>query len=355
KVKKGQAERIYAGNFLEEASELGKERISERLENLMELNQRVEKKGATITLSFSPLDPVDNEKLRQIAADYMEGIGYGRQPFVVYRHSDTFTPHLHIVSANIRPDGKKINLRFFAGWYLMPLLRAIEEKFGLKPGDGDQEHVLGPATPGRKLIYGEKPTTQAIAEVVQYVREHYRFRSVSELNAILRRYNVIVKTGKPGSRLREFGGLLYQALDDEGKGRGTPVKASNLAFKPILKALNEDFAKHCHRDNDLRDTRVGLFSALGEGRRGKARFLDGLRRQSLDIAPDVDESGKVIGVLLVNLQLRVVVRGEELGEQYSLEAMRNKLGFDPLSRMTHAEIKLELEQHKRNHKRGLRR
>src|SRR5882757_1698968 len=160
KVKEGQAERIYAGNYLKEASDLVKSEIKGRLENIMELNQRVEKKGTNITLSFSPDDRVYNEMLARIAMEYMERVGFGRQPYVVYRHLDTFAPHLHIVSTNIRPDGKHIHRRYFGGWHLTPVRMAIEEKFGLIKGHKHPDRIPGPATPGQKLQYGKKPTTQ---------------------------------------------------------------------------------------------------------------------------------------------------------------------------------------------------
>lgn len=328
KVEKGKAERIYAGNFLEEAADLEKVKIKGRLENLMDLNQRVEKKVVNITLSFSPADTVNNDLLARIAMDYMSHIGFGRQPYVVYRHLDTFAPHLHIVGTNIRPDGSHIHRRHFGGWQLTQVRTAIEEKFGLRPENGDQDRVLGPATPGRKLIYGKKPTTQAIAEVVQYVRQNYRFRSISEFNAILRFSNVIARPGRPGTRTHQHGGLLYQALDDEGKGVGAPVKASKLEFKPTLKTLSENFSQYGQSDIAIRNSRLGLFFAIREGEKGSWQFHDSLRRSSLRIAPDVDVWGKVIGLLVVDFESRTVVKGEELGGEYNLEAIRKKLGFD---------------------------
>lgn len=39
----------------------------------------------------------------------------------------------------------------------------------------------------------------------------------SELNAILRQFNIIARPGVPGARIHQKGGLLYQALGDDGK------------------------------------------------------------------------------------------------------------------------------------------
>jgi hypothetical protein len=342
KLESGIAERIYAGNFLKEAAELTKGEIKQRMVNRMDLNQRVEKRATNITLTFSPADEVNNEMLANIARDYMEKVGFGRQPYIVYRHLDTFTPHLHILSTNIRADGSHIHRRHFGGWKMTQVRVGIEEKYGLIPGYGSPEKILGPTTPGQKLRYGEKPTTQAIAEVVQYVRQNYRFRSMSQLNAILRQYNVIARPGRPGSRIYQYGGLLYQALDDEGKGRGAPVKASILQFKPTLKALFESFAEYPQPEDDVvQRTRINFNASLKEGAKGIAQFQQALRRRQLAMSPDVDVWGKVTGLFLVDFASKTVVKGEELGEGFDLASVTRRLAFDPLSPASATERRLD--------------
>ena len=45
-----------------------------------------------------------------IASFYMEKIGFGQQPYLVYQHLDAGHPHIHIVGTNIQKDGKRISL-----------------------------------------------------------------------------------------------------------------------------------------------------------------------------------------------------------------------------------------------------
>lgn len=346
------AERIYAGNFLKEASDLTTGEIKEQMENVMELNQRVVKKGTNIILSFSPADAVNNERLARIAMEYMEGVGFGQQPYIVYRHLDTFTPHLYIISVNIRPDGSHIHRRYFGGSGLRPLRAAIEAKFGLIKESENRVRVQVPATPGQKVRYGEKPTTETIAETVQYVRQNYQFRSLSELNAILRQYNIMARAGRPGTRLHQWGGLQYQILDNEGKGRGVPVRASILKFRPTLKALNENFRKVQQPDLAVIGiTRLEFDTALREGVAGSARFQDTLRRGQIAVAPDLDDWGKIVGLLLVDFSSRVVVRSTELGEGYDLASIRKKLAFDPLAQQISParQMQAELKQKRGRH------
>lgn len=181
--------------------------------------------------------------------------------------------------------------------------------------------------PGRALRYGEKPTTHALAEAIQYVRQNYQFRSLPELNAILSQYNVVAKKGKPGSRIHLNGGLIYQMLNDDGKFRGIPIRASYLKHKPILKALIEDFKRYQPPGPQLRDRVRG---ELDVAMRSGSRFRDVLRRGQLAVAPNVDDWGAVTGLLIVDLAARLVIRGEELGEGYGWHTMKQRLGFDPL-------------------------
>lgn len=328
KIGKGEAERIFAGNFLQEAPTLSKSEIKIRLQDRMDLNYRIEKKATHLILSFPPADQLNNELLTRIARDFMDRIGFGKQPYLVYRHFDTFTPHLHVLTTNIRPDGSAIHRRYFGGKQLAPIYRAIEEKFGLIR-DEKAGKTIGPQTPGRALHYGEKPTTHALAEAIQYVRQNYQFRSLPELNAILSQYNVVAKRGNPGSRIHQNGGLIYQMLDDEGKFRGIPIRASYLHNKPILKALTEDFKRSQPPGPQVQDrVRSELDAAIRSG----ARFQDSLRRGQLALAPDVDDWGVVTGLLIVDLAARQVVKGEELGETYGWRALKQRLGHDPLHR-----------------------
>ncbi|MCS3335591.1 relaxase/mobilization nuclease domain-containing protein [Bacteroides xylanisolvens] len=49
-----------------------------------------------------------DEQLTAIGQEYMEKMGYGNQPYIIYRHEDIGRPHIHIVSLRIDEQGKKI-------------------------------------------------------------------------------------------------------------------------------------------------------------------------------------------------------------------------------------------------------
>lgn len=58
-------------------------------------------------------------------------MGYGDQPFIVYRHGDTCNTHVHIVSVCIDDEGRKIN-DSYEHRRSMTACRELEQEFGLR-------------------------------------------------------------------------------------------------------------------------------------------------------------------------------------------------------------------------------
>ena len=64
-------------------------------------NRRTEKPVIHISLNPHPDDVLTDEQLTAIGQEYMEKMGYGNQPYIIYRHEDIGRPHIHIVSLRI--------------------------------------------------------------------------------------------------------------------------------------------------------------------------------------------------------------------------------------------------------------
>ena len=110
KTKEGLAECIYAHNFLKEAAQLNFYEKLERFERLIALNKRAATNTIHVSLNFGLNENIEGEKLVEIATVYMQKIGFGGQPYLVYQHHDAGHPHVHIVSTIIQKDGKRISL-----------------------------------------------------------------------------------------------------------------------------------------------------------------------------------------------------------------------------------------------------
>jgi hypothetical protein len=100
-------------------------------------NKRTEKPVLHVSLNPDPKDVLSDEQLVEIAQIYMQKMGYGDQPFIVYKHEDIERRHIHIVSVRVDEEGKKIDGNFERR-RSMDICRELEQKYGLVPADQKQ-------------------------------------------------------------------------------------------------------------------------------------------------------------------------------------------------------------------------
>lgn len=93
------------------------------------------------SLNPHPDEKLSDERLTQIAKEYMEELGYGKQPYIVFKHNDIAREHIHIVSLRVNGEGKKINDKFEKR-RSKKITDTLERKFGLIPSS----KVTGKAT-----------------------------------------------------------------------------------------------------------------------------------------------------------------------------------------------------------------
>ena len=139
KVGKGTAE-ILSGNRII-SNRLGGPSEDMRLtllsfENYLLANRRTEKPVMHVSLSPSPEDRLTDEQLSELADKYMERIGYGDQPYIVYKHSDTHNVHLHIVSVCVDENGRRLNGSY--EWRRSEAVcRELEQEYGLRNAEAE--------------------------------------------------------------------------------------------------------------------------------------------------------------------------------------------------------------------------
>lgn len=249
KVDEGKAELIMASRFACNIEDLDfKEKLT-RFQRLNQLNEKVETNTLHLSLNFSPYDDLSNDKMQTIAWEYMERIGFGNQPFIVYRHHDSSHPHLHIVTTLIRPNGRRIKTHNLGRIQSETARKALEKEFDLIPAESMKKVVQLPFIPinVEKAIYGEHETKSSISNIVRAVTSSYHFTNLDELNAILKQYNVIADSGFPGSRMYANRGLVYSLLDKSGYKKGIPIKASSIYSSPTLNTLEKKFEYEKYR------------------------------------------------------------------------------------------------------------
>src|SRR5690606_20570550 len=148
KVRNAEAQLLMAAGFPRHPDELSFKNKLERFEMLTRQNERTQTNALHITLNFSREDKVDDGLLQQIAMDYMDAIGFAKQPFLVYRHYDAYHPHIHIATVNIAEGGERIETHNIGKQQSETARKAIEIKYNLiKAQDQQKEmaYMLNPA------------------------------------------------------------------------------------------------------------------------------------------------------------------------------------------------------------------
>jgi predicted RNA binding protein YcfA (HicA-like mRNA interferase family) len=323
KVALGQANCIMAGNYPCEAQDLTARQRMLVLQKRLDLNARCYKGCLHIVLSFHPDDRLTPQQLRKISQAYMDHIGLGEQPFLVYQHLDTLHPHLHLVAVTVKADGSGNSVFHAREAAAKNTLKQIEKDYHLTASVG-REILPANLESAQKLQYGKLPATLGIAQVLSVVLPFFKYCTITELNAVLRHYNVVAKTGRPGSVVRLHQGLSYQMLSDQGRQIGSPIKASRLAGKPTLTYLNERFkansmliASYQRRLKTLID-----LALIDPGTRSLTDLGQYLSREAVKTVYAFTPAGELSEIILVDFGSRSVVSASQLGERYTASRLQ---------------------------------
>ena len=209
KVDKNEAEVLLWQKMLEPFNKHGRMDIDACMESFrpyLEANRRTTITVFHVSLNPSPEDRLTDERLRDIAREYMERMGYGEQPYIVFKHKDISREHLHIVSLRVDEQGRKLPHDFEAR-RSMEILRDLERKYGLHPSIKGEEQAdrLGL----RKVNYKEGNVKQQISSVVRSCLCNYKCSSYGEFRTLLERFNVSVEERTGTIDGRDYAGVIY--------------------------------------------------------------------------------------------------------------------------------------------------
>jgi len=331
KVSQGAAVCIGEGNYpidIEKMSESFK--LGVFLKQL-QLNENVKRSAVHISLNFDRSDKdLSEEKLMEIASSYMEKIGFGAQPYLVYQHHDAGHPHLHIATINVRADGSRINMHNIGRNQSETARKELEISFNLVRADSRNKHspALINAIDAEKIKYGAIDSKRAIASVLNAVIPHYKYTTLGELNAVLNLYNVKAERGKENSKMFQNKGLVYQILDENKKTVGVPIKASSFYSKPTLPRLEINFAAaKTSRMINMKRTRNAVDLLLLKYPSIMLSQLETrLANQGITAVVRKNEQGFIYGMTYIDHNTRCVFNGSSLGPEYAAKGLLQRLG-----------------------------
>ncbi len=177
KVDQHEASLILASGFAGDAEQLDRQQKLNRYLHLLRLKPNVKTNAVHITLNFHSSEKLGDDKLQQIGMEYMDRIGFGEQPFLVYRHFDAAHTHLHIVTTNITAQGQRMDLHNIGAEKSEAARKAIEIAFELVRAVNNEEHFAPKIKKAefKTVKYGHLPTKRAISNVLTAVNRDYKF------------------------------------------------------------------------------------------------------------------------------------------------------------------------------------
>jgi len=327
KVATAEASLLMAAGFVRTPDRLSFKDKLERFEMLTRQNQMTRTNSMHIMLNFSRQDQLNDDLLKGIALDYMDRIGFGSQPFLVYQHFDAAHPHLHIATVNVAYGGQRIETHNIGKNQSEKARKELEIRYGLiKAEDQAKEtaYMLQPVNL-EKMIYGKAPTKAAISAIVREVVDTYKFTSLPEFNAALRQFNVRAYRGAEGTMMYEKGGLVYGILDEQGEPVGIPIKASSIYSSPTLKNLEKRYAPNDSSRKPYGQRLKHLLDKAITTARDTAALKAQLQKQGIRILFRENVLGNVYGVTFIDNATRVVFNGSDLGKAYSAKAFLERL------------------------------
>lgn len=281
---------------------------------------RCEKPVAHISLNPHPDDRLNDAELMNMAQEYLERVGYGNQPYVVFKHEDISRHHLHIVTLNVDEKGRKLSDRYIHR-RSKRATDALEKQYGLHPSGSRRQRLEQGAL--NKVDVSQGNVKRQVGSVLRYLSGNYRFQTIGEYRALLSLYNIAVEEARGEKDGRVYRGFVYSATNDNGEKIGNPIKASRFGKYAGCEAFDKRCAtsKTDIQNKDLgRYTKGKVFAAMHRARSRK-ELVSILKTKGIDVVLRETDTGRIYGATFIDHNTGCVLNGSRMGKELSANAL----------------------------------
>lgn len=282
-----------------------------------------------ISINPHPEDVLSDQQLTDIAQEYMQKLGYGNQPYLVYKHEDIDRHHIHIVGLRVDENGKPLNDKF-EHRRSKQITRELEKKYNLHPAE-KKERTERPEL--KKVDYAAGDVKHQIGNAVKGACYDYRFQSFGEYKALLACYNVYAEEVKGEINGKPYQGIVYSAMNDKGEKVGNPVKASRIGKSVGYEALERRMQKSGEviKDKNLKEHTRRTVAAVMKTADNRRELERQLKQKGIDVLFRQNNSGRIYGVTFIDHNNRVVLNGSRLGKEFSANMFNETYSADTRS------------------------
>ncbi|WP_291115928.1 conjugal transfer protein MobB [Empedobacter sp. UBA7248] len=323
KVEKESGQILFANKLIETPNgAYTAAQLTQSFEPYLIANRNTEKHTLHISLNPDPKDQVSDDKFREMAQEYMQEMGYGEQPFIVFKHTDIDRSHIHIVSVCVDENGKKISDKF-EKMRSMNVCRELEKKHNLTPATDKECKQKDKIF--RAVDYRAGDVKSQISSVIRHLPNYYQFQTLGEYNALLSLFNITIEKVEGELHGKVQKGLLYIPLNEKGERSSHPSKASAFGKNAGLTALKLHFAK-CKtglKDHPSRQILKAAISIALQTTNNEQAFKKQLGEQGINIVVRRNDAGRIYGITFIDHNSKIVWNGSRLAKELSANIFNN--------------------------------
>ena len=317
KVEKENGQILFANKMIETSDgQYSVAQLAQSFAPYLIANRNTEKHTLHISLNPDPKDKVSDDRYREMAEQYMREMGYGEQPFVVFKHTDIDRSHIHIVSVCVDEEGKKISDKF-EKIRSMNVCRELEREHGLIPAT-DKKHKQNDKV-FHPVDYRAGDVKSQIASVVRHLPNYYQYQTLGEYNALLSLFNVSTEKveGELQGNMKQ--GLLYIPLNEKGERAGHPFKASLFGKNAGLPTLELHFvkSKEALKANPTQKTLQSAVTIALKSTSDEQAFKKQLGEQGINVVVRRNDTGRIYGMTFIDHNSKSVWNGSRLSKELS--------------------------------------
>ena len=321
KVLHGVAELVGYANM----ESIDREKVYALFERYERTRYRIREMSFHASVNPSPSDDCSEEKLLSFVADLMRHLGYGSQPYLVYRHFDIEREHYHIVSVRADGDGRKIN-NYYEKRRASAFMKEVAPRYGFSLAEKGS-HVTAQMGPKREK--NARPARfDPRKEVSRQMRDlfgvalTYDHDSFTQLAAILEDYGLrAAVAGDDGPEA-----ITLQGLDRKGSPVTQPVPESALGAHlyseagALWSSIRHGHGRRAREKERLRSL-VGFAFGIS---RSEGHFVNILRNKGIAVhLSRTEDTGEVFGILFVDHSTRTVFKASEIRDVISVRMMKD--------------------------------
>ena len=290
--------------------------ISKSFRGYLVANRKTEKPVIHISLNPDPDDRVSNNDYKAIAKNYMEKMGYGKQPFIVFRHNDIERSHIHIVTVCVDEEGRKIS-DAFEKRKSMATCRELERQYNLKSAVEKKQNQIGPIF--KPVNYKAGDIKSQMAAVIRYLPKYYQYTTLGNYNALLSLFNISAEEVKGQYNGTARQGLVYFALNEKEEKASNPFRASLFGKGAGYKELHSHFATskaHLQKSPDRSKLKATIEKTI-LATKNENEFKARLKEAGINVIVRRTADMRIYGITFIDQQSRSVWNGSQLAKNLS--------------------------------------